>query len=136
CAPERRLGHAPPPRAREIAIAHRLRRRYVVRASYAAAVDRPLDRPKHVLPVDPRHPLTAAADRAARAEAERKHHLLERSPVALEHHAETEDDHSRHRVTLMRRRFPLPRNFGEKASAVVRGFIEDLVAARTVEADG
>src|SRR5438067_2342181 len=87
--------------------------------------------------MNPRKVLTAAADRPAEAETERRQHLRERAAVGPEHHtgAERRDADAR-RLGRARRLLPAPAEAREKVVARRRGFGEPLVAAIAVPADG
>ena len=82
----------------------------VVDAARDRLIDRPLDEAEHVVAIDPRHPLLAAADRTTGAELERQKHLCQRAAIVREHDAEAEDDEARERLRRARRRFPLRRD--------------------------
>src|SRR5207248_8822840 len=120
----------------EIAVDDRIRCGDVVDTVHFPTIDRPFDRSDHVLPIDPRHPLPSTPNRTAHSEPERQHHFLERATFPCQHHTETENHHSRDFFRCARSLFPLTDHVGEKTFALRRTFIENLVAARTVIADG
>jgi hypothetical protein len=136
-AEHRGAGERPAELAREGGVRDRLGRRRVHGAAPALVLERRDDEARHVVAMDPRHPLLAAADGTTDEGAERRQHARERAADGGEHDAEAEADHA-HAGALRRERLVLPRGAdpGEEVAAGSRRLVERLVPVRAVVPDG
>src|SRR5262249_9606584 len=90
-----------------------------------------------VVDVNPGKPLAAAADLPGDAQLERRQHLSERSAVTAQYDAGAKQDGANARLCCgSRLAFPLFADVGHKTGSGRRAFVEFLVAAIAVEADG
>ena len=124
-------------RTRELGVGDRRRRGRVHRSGQRRRRDNVGDQAHQVVALDPRHPLPAAADRAAEAEFERDEELAEHPALGAEHQADAQPHHP-HAQALRLPRFALP-GFAEamrEATLAAVELGERLVLPQPVPADG
>ena len=139
--PHGESGHAQPGRptqhcteyAGKLATGHRLGRGDVNRPGELRILQRQVDQPHHVAPVNPGHVLAPGSERAAEHEAEQWSHLRQRSASLVEHRGDAEHHHA-HTMLLSPQSLLLPLHgqVGQKVVARLGGLIERAVTAVAV----
>ena len=120
-------------RAHELTVGDRLGRHQVERPLHRFVRHRVADEADLVVEVDPGHPLGAAADLAAQAQAKRRQDLAQDAPVARQHEAAAQEHHAHADLgRLHRLGLPVAPQLGDEPLTERRGLGQDLVAAIAV----
>src|SRR5207244_3625054 len=106
-------------------------------AARLGVVDKPDEQRDLVVPVDPRHVLMPARDRAAQAEPERRQELAQEAARRVEHEPRAGDgDADARALGLARRRLPRRADPGVEARTGLAGLVDDRVPVVAVVAYG